>query len=76
MYECTKVTPSNDIFPDEIKLVLENIVILKKVPLMHLIIVVLSEISHWCSGTVLNIDLDWDIPLIFFWYYYWISRYL
>ncbi|CAF1413702.1 unnamed protein product [Adineta steineri] len=36
------------------------------VPLMHLITVVLSGISHWCSRTLLNIDVDWDIPLIFF----------
>ena len=66
MYECTKLTPDNDIFPDEIKIVLENIVHLKKVPLMHLLIVILSGIAHWCSRTVLNIDMDWDIPLIFF----------
>ena len=66
MYECTKLTPNNDIFSDEIRIVLENIVYLKKVPLMHLLIVILSGIAHWCSKTVLNIDVDWDIPLIFF----------
>ena len=76
MYECTKVTPSSDIFPNEIKLVLENIVILKKVPLMHLLLVVLSGIAHWCSRTVINIDLGWGIPLIFFGIIIGIPRYL
>lgn len=66
MYECTKLTPNNNIFPDEIRLILENIVKLKKVPIMHLIIVVLTGVAHWCSRTMLNLDLDWDIPLIFF----------
>ena len=66
MTECTKITPNSDIFPHEIRLVLENIVNLKKVPLMHLVIVVLSGIAHWCFKTVLNVDIDWDIPLIFF----------
>ena len=66
MYECTKLTPASDIFPSDIRLVLENIVNLKKVPMMHLLIVILSGIAHWCSRTVLNIDLDWDIPLVFY----------
>ncbi len=66
MYECTKITPNNDILPVQIKIVLEHIVKLKKVPLMHLLIIVLSGVAHWCSRTVLNIDMDWDIPLIFF----------
>ena len=66
MHECTKLIPNSDILPDEVKIVLENIVYLKKVPLMHLIVVVLSGIAHWCFITVLNIDVDWDIPLIFY----------
>ena len=66
MYECTKVTPANDIFPFEIRTVLENIVTLKKVPIMHLLIVIFAGIAHWCSRTVLNIDLDWNIPLVFY----------
>lgn len=66
MYECTKITPNSDIFPDDIKVVLEHIVQLKKVPLMHLLIVILSGVAHWCSRTVINIDIDWDIPLIFY----------
>ncbi|CAF1001672.1 unnamed protein product [Adineta ricciae] len=66
MYECTKVTPANDVFPYEIRAVLENIVNLKKVPIMHLLIVIFAGIAHWCSRTVLNIDLDWNIPLVFY----------
>ncbi|CAF2877804.1 unnamed protein product [Rotaria sp. Silwood2] len=66
MSECTKLTPNNDIFPHEIKIILENIVNLKKVSMMHLIVVVLSGVAHWCFRTVLNIDMDWNIPLIFF----------
>ena len=66
MYECTKITPKNDILPDNIKFVLEHIVQLKKVPLMHLLIVVLSGVAHWCSRTLINIDIDWDILLIFY----------
>lgn len=66
MYECTKLTPENAIFPQEIRVVLENIVWLKKVPLMHLVLVVLSGIAHWCSRTVINLDIDWDIPLVFY----------
>ncbi|CAF1291085.1 unnamed protein product [Rotaria sordida] len=34
--------------------------------MMHLLVVVLSGIAHWCSRTLLNIDLDWDIPLVFY----------
>lgn len=66
MYECTKLTPDNIIFSHEVRLVLENIVSLKKVPMMHLIVVLLSGIAHWCSRTLLNLDLDWNIPLIFY----------
>ncbi|CAF2950321.1 unnamed protein product [Rotaria sp. Silwood2] len=66
MYECTKVTPPNDIFPYDIRVVLENIVNLKKVPIMHLLVVIFAGIAHWCSRTVLNIDIDWDIPLLFY----------
>lgn len=66
MYECTKITPNNDIFPDHIKIVLEHIVKLKKVPLMHLLIIVLSGVAHWCSRTILNVEPEWDIPLIFY----------
>ena len=40
MYECTKVILTSDILPDVIKVVLQHIVQLKKVPLMHLLIVV------------------------------------
>ncbi|CAF4240560.1 unnamed protein product, partial [Rotaria sordida] len=34
--------------------------------MMHLLVVVLSGIAHWCSRTLLNIDLDWGIPLVFY----------
>lgn len=66
MYECTKLTPNSDIFPNEMKIIMENIMNLKKVPLMHLVVVILTGIAHWSWKTVLNIDTDWDIPLIFF----------
>ncbi|CAF2073335.1 unnamed protein product [Rotaria magnacalcarata] len=66
MYDCTKLTPNSDIFPDEMKVIMENIVSLKKVPLMHLMVIILSGVAHWSSRTVLNIDIDWDIPLIFY----------
>jgi hypothetical protein len=66
MNECTKITPNNDILPMNIKLLLEHIVKLKKVPLMHLLLVVLSGVAHWCSRSILNVDFDWDIPLIVF----------
>lgn len=66
IYECTKITLDNDILPNEIKIILENIVNLKKIPIMHLLIVVLAGVSHWCSRTMLNIDMDWEIPLIFY----------
>ncbi len=66
IYDCTKLTPDNDIFPNEIKIILENIVNLKKIPIMHLLLVVLAGVAHWCSRTMLNIDIDWEIPLIFY----------
>ena len=66
MHECTKLTPNSDIFPDEMKIIMENIVNLKKVPLMHFMIIILSGVAHWSSRTLLNIDIDWDIPLIFY----------
>ena len=46
MYECTKLTPLNNIFPHDVKMVLENIVNLKKVPIMHFLIVVFAGIAH------------------------------
>ncbi|CAF3370339.1 unnamed protein product, partial [Rotaria socialis] len=66
MHDCTKLTPNSDIFPDEMKVIMENIFSLKKVPLMHLMVIILSGVAHWSSRTVLNIDIDWDIPLIFY----------
>lgn len=66
IYECTKLTSNSDIFPDEMKIIMENITNLKKVPLMHLVVVSLTGIAHWSSRTILNIDIDWDIPLILF----------
>ncbi|CAF4089393.1 unnamed protein product, partial [Rotaria magnacalcarata] len=74
MYECTKLTPNSDIFPIEMKMIMKNISNLKKEPLMHLVVVILSgRIGHWSSKTTLNIDIDLDIPLILFWCYYRLS---